>query len=568
MSLIRHLVWSDVRRFHWLIAGLMAVTAVSTALDGFMPEFATDRAALASLGMTAVVLWVAEGLLAALLIARVVQGDRLVGTTAFWFTRPINPIMLFAAKASTIGLVTLVWPVLCEAVLMAFHRVPVGQILLGAIQDFGWRALLVFALMSAAAITANITRYVILCASVVVAAAIGSAVYALAEKDRGSVIATVTLTVAGSSTFAFSPRAVYDHTADILRVVLTLVSLIALVVIQYRHRSIRKALLIGVAGVAVSIAAASLGPPSVVRADSRPPAWTDAETALSIGIDARSMEVMPTMDFGLPAGAVKVSARAQLSGVAPAWLASSRLAHATVTLADGSSINGLPFPRGFLLPEDFYGPGQVQAVKQVLGVRSLGDERYASGGMATLFLARREDVTRLASGPASYRGSFEIDLTQLTVASTLPLTRGATFQEGSYRLAIGEITPLDGALIIGVRSSDLQTVFDRQLRPSYSFYLRNRDKSEAAGGMLVSEGTGHLVPFLFGLHLYRSSSAGFTVYPGQLHFRASPGQRHIEADLTEEWLKGAELVIVRSKYEGTVERTVALDGLQVKPRTF
>jgi hypothetical protein len=566
MTLVRHLVWSDIRHFRQLLALFMALIALSTAIDAYMPELALQRGTLASIGFTTIILWLAEGVLTALLVARIVQADRLVGTTAFWMTRPIAPLALFAAKATVILLVAGLWPVLCEVALMMFHRVPAGQIALGALQDFGSRALILLALMSVAALTANVTRFLAVCASVIVLAAIATTVYAAFEARRYELVGVVMR--AGGSTVAFTARVVYDHTRDILRVAFTIGALLALIVVQYRYRSLGRSILIGATGILLALGMAQLGRYPIVLAESRPPEWAKDLANLRLGVESARLDVAPTVEWGMPIGAVKVQARGELAAVAPGWLAGARLARASVQLADGSRIDGLPVREGLLLPDELYGPGQLHVVKDVLGVTRLEDD-YGGRGLATLFVARPEDVSRVSTGPVTYEGTFEIDLTRVTLAASLPLQRGVAFQDGSYRVVIGDVTPNNGALVIGVRHSELQTVFDRKARPGYSFYLRNRVKDEAASGVLISDGPGHTVPFLFGLHLYRSSSAGFAVYPGQLRFRARPGQRRIDADLTDEWLRDAELVIVKSEYDGTVERTLVLEKLEIPaPRKF
>ena len=563
MTVVRHLVVSDVRRFRWPMVALMTLMALSTALDGYLPELAIEGQARMTMEFVVITLWLVEGLLTALVIARLVQRDRLVGTTAFWMTRPIEPMRLFAAKGIVIGAVAVIWPVLCEIVLMAFHHVPAGQIVLGAVQDVGGRALLVLAVMSAAAITAGVTQFFVLCGSVAVAAAVATIVHASLPKSRYELVGGVALL--GSSAMVLTARAYYDHTADILRVVMTVAALVALLVVQYRSRSVRRAVVTGLGGAAIALGIAQVGPDSFVAAASRPPEWAREQANPRLGVESRYLSVEPTAEWGLPTGAMKVGVRAaHLAGVAPGYLAGTRVVGATMTLADGSTIESVPNPRAVVLPEEAYGPGQQHVIKDVLGVRSIGDE-YASGGSATLFVARREDVPRLSSGPVSYRGRFEIDLTRVTVAGVIPLRRGATFQDGSYRLVVGDIAARGGALVVGVRTSELQSVFDRHVPPSYAFFLRNSGLSEAAAGVLLSDGRGHTVPFLFGLHLYRLSSAGFAVRPGHLQFRARGRQAHVEDDLSDAWLKGAELVVLKSHYEGTVERTLTLDNLTVSP---
>ena len=86
------------KRFQILLPTWLLLVTASAALEGAWPGVAVAMAAHQTVGITGHLLAVAEVLFSVVFIALVVQEHPLVGTTAFWMTRPISPRALLAAK--------------------------------------------------------------------------------------------------------------------------------------------------------------------------------------------------------------------------------------------------------------------------------------------------------------------------------------------------------------------------------------------------------------------------------------------------------------------------------------
>jgi hypothetical protein len=108
MSLVLHIVWKDARRLRWPLAAWLTLVALNLAigfslvLGGGLGDWPVARLqditgglAVLELGLTFV------------LTALLVQEDGLVGSTAFWLTRPIARGRLLAAKLA--GWFLLLW---------------------------------------------------------------------------------------------------------------------------------------------------------------------------------------------------------------------------------------------------------------------------------------------------------------------------------------------------------------------------------------------------------------------------------------------------------------------------
>src|SRR5262245_59349426 len=119
MTQLLHLVKKDARRLRWWLAAwvaLLAVRAIIAGLEaraiseGFNEEFVISQVtAMVALG---------SSVLLALLIARLVHEEPLVGYDWFWLTRPYNRRALVAAKLFIGGTCFVLLPLAFELLVM------------------------------------------------------------------------------------------------------------------------------------------------------------------------------------------------------------------------------------------------------------------------------------------------------------------------------------------------------------------------------------------------------------------------------------------------------------------
>src|SRR6185295_906303 len=151
MKFFIHLFGADVRRSWPVIAAWLLTVAGAAAVDGIRPFLAANLRILNLVGGVGNVLWLTELLLLFVLIALVVQTHPLVGSDAFWMTRPIPPRTLLASKLVLLGLAMVAVPVLAELVLMAAYHVPARQSAMVAADTALTKTMVVILLMTAAA---------------------------------------------------------------------------------------------------------------------------------------------------------------------------------------------------------------------------------------------------------------------------------------------------------------------------------------------------------------------------------------------------------------------------------
>ena len=119
MKLVLHLMAADIRRFRSTFAAWTGLILIMTLVRALIPTVAHNDALWVWLGFASGLLELAFGLFFAGLVAVVVQAHSLVGTTAFWFVRPIPPRTLLLSKALLLLLALVAFPAIVDVVLMA-----------------------------------------------------------------------------------------------------------------------------------------------------------------------------------------------------------------------------------------------------------------------------------------------------------------------------------------------------------------------------------------------------------------------------------------------------------------
>ncbi len=176
MSHILHLIRWDIRRFRALLGVWLLLLTVNAILDATWPGLAADRATRQLVGTIGNLLSLTEVLLSIVLIVQVVHAHPLVGTTAFWMTRPIPPGALLSAKLALFCAAMIVAPVIADAALMAIYDVPWVDI----VECFGTNGAAMGGvgcrLMAAATLTPNLAKFALLIGGALIAFAVAMAI--------------------------------------------------------------------------------------------------------------------------------------------------------------------------------------------------------------------------------------------------------------------------------------------------------------------------------------------------------------------------------------------------------
>ena len=157
---IRHLVWNDARALRGPLAVWVGILVLQLGVVAVGPMFVGSGNDRADVNMSQGVI-VMRLAMTVILTALLIQRDTAVGTTAFWLTRPIRPLAMWAAKLTSIA----GWCLLLPAALAWALFVGLG-LSAGSAWEAAWQLLTeqtacaAFAVMSAS-VTATLAHFVV-----------------------------------------------------------------------------------------------------------------------------------------------------------------------------------------------------------------------------------------------------------------------------------------------------------------------------------------------------------------------------------------------------------------------
>jgi len=548
MKFVGHLMAADVRQHRLLIGLWLLVLAAAAVVEGLHPIMAGEPSARSALVLLSWILWFLTLIVRVVLVVRVVQTHPLVGSDAFWLTRPIPPRTLLLAKTILLAGCLVAAPVVVEAALMALYDVP-STMLIGVAADTALMATALLAvLMAGASVTASFSRFMLLCAGTLAALALYLAVQIAIDAARPSL-----------QIGSLQPPGPEDATGVIGLFVLAAAVFAGLLFVQYETRSRLRSALVGAASLMAALFVLNSWPWPVLQARTELPAWAAPGSAFRLTVNPGSVSGAPLpgadgwRKYAAPVGAI---------GQDGTWSAGAGLLEATVQLENGTALQSAPdaYPRQLATSENEI--DRDEAIRRLLGVR-----RLSSAGTSAVFpqavpvfLMREPDFERQSSAQGSYRGRFFVQLTRHQIEATLPLAVGASGGNPPFRIAIDRVVFAFGGLDLRLRESDASSSFDRRPRRVRRYFLRNRRTSLAVEGLLGDFDRvlpGFLGNVAVSPYPYRFHAANIGLRSGSYRmygqYRGNQGE---VPQIDASWLKEAELVVVVSTRERDVERTL------------
>jgi hypothetical protein len=566
VKLLTHFLAADVRRFRLLIVGWLAVAIASTVAEGMRPMFVREEFGLNPMGLAFDLIWLAKVLLGFVLIPLVVQIHPLVGSDAFWMTRPISGRLLLWSKLILLSGLIIVVPVVCELVLMTTYAVPPKAMAAVAVQSALSQAGYLATVMALAALTRNLAGFALLCGGALLAFAVAlmvSATIAMSNMDEGAAVGVLMVSVGGPTSFS-------DPTQGMVFGLLAIGATLVFLLVQYRTRSPRRSVLAAIVGLAAAWTIASVWPWPLLRVRFMAPTWATDESTLKLTADPESVD----FDTENPWGGRKQSWRigygkVRLAGIQHGWVPTVQITGARLDLDSGVLFASRGFQSAVPVPVDKVDDSPLRTVvRAVLDVDRLVILDPQEQERVVVALLRESDFTLYAPARAVYHGRAAVELTHEEAVAWLPLQVGATFKDGSYRLVVDQVRTASRSLGIRARTSHAWTAFDRRPIPSYTFYLRNQRRDEAVSGSADPLQQAWLLPGFFGGMHYDYGGTGFAAFEQFIRFPAGYGVTNYRPDVMVDaaWLADAELVVVRATAAGSVPRPLEIRDFPLRTK--
>ena len=160
MNLILHIVRKDFRHLRFYLAGWLGLVILMLIITGIGPHLQERTQVL--LFFLGPLLPVAKIFLLALIVSSLVQNDTLVGSTAFWLSRPVSGGTLLVTKTLFLVLTVILPTLVAEAVFLCTHGVTGHDLLRSLPENLFWQLLTIAVVMIPASLTRNLPRMFLL----------------------------------------------------------------------------------------------------------------------------------------------------------------------------------------------------------------------------------------------------------------------------------------------------------------------------------------------------------------------------------------------------------------------
>jgi len=472
MSMVFHFLKKDLRRCAWLFSLWIFLFVFDGILALSTPPPEIDRAAFGDLSAvwSPIIFVVLRVLILAVLVMQLIQEDAVVGSTAFWLTRPMSRIALLLAKLAGLGLVVLIPLVVSVGVLFAFGI---------SVRDLGWAVVeiligqlyFVVPLALIAALTSGFARFV----TATVTLAIG-------------LVSTSIRLVPVAQSFTSIEL---DLTRYVVGAAIVTIGGVLLLINLYLTRRSRRSIVLALCLLGADILVSKVWSKSLVRAApvrSLPPVFDVVKASVKIGASW-----LTNSPYIFPAGSEgkNLDGACVFSGIPSEFLVQIRSVTPHLSTPDGIEIA----TRGAVntVPSSIPQAPAFSAISAAIGGIPVNSFNLSSANATNTTLATIDQATFLQYKDSPVELVDEIDLvvSRFELTAEIPVVAGSRYDSGSVHLRISSVAPIENgfAVVIAESAVDLkfgetvhasQEMTDPRRRGDPVYLLINREHQEAA----------------------------------------------------------------------------------------
>lgn len=555
MNLLAHHLKKDIRHLRWLLALWFLLVLSEALLIGFGARAAPDdTAAQIAYQMINFILPMLQFLLVVVIVPMLVHDEPLVGSTAFWFTRPIARRLLLTSKALFLCVGFVLFPVAVELAVIAANGVPARDIALVA-PELLFDALKVLVCIAAlSALTLNFARFAIT----------GVAIYI------GIVLVAVAVQL--GQLFLDGPDEWGERSMSLalsrglVSGLLLILGGLLVIVWQYLTRRTRVSIGIAAAGLLLVGAVGWLWPWDFMRLPDRPPADSAVDcSALSAQVDNRFVHVS-SRSAGRRAKEPlqRIRTTLKIEGLPPA--------HDTRVLEIRTR-----FTAEGITPVDstnrgarYYGTGRWdrETLQQLFPDRKIIGPSIGYSSHEELVTLPLRMHMELMNVKGTLEGQVDIAVDRWVVDHVFPLQAGSQLRRGSTEEIIAEVRKTPGGALVVLRRTaltrryvrqhgDFNTVMESRFEDDALYVLHNKSHGE-----IVMPNTDNNFDFDIAGSMRR-----LNVKPQLLRYPADNLREQEAPILDDEWLAGAELIRIRRNREGVCTLPLRKENFSLKEKT-
>lgn len=441
MNMILHIFKKDIRRTRALLVVWIGVVALQCVLIGTSVR-PGDHVLQGLYYTISVIAPLLQMLVLLVMIPVLVQEEPLVGTTAFWFTRPIPRPALLGSKALFAAMLVLL-PLAAELCVLLANGFTPHDMRLAALEIVLTGIAFIAPIALIAVFTSSFGRFAIAGAIVYVAFTLVNLAIVLLRmliRPEWAIAASQNLTLVRSTQVAAHLLAAFAGCAIIAH--------------QYLSRRTGRSIGFAVVLAVASIAIGSFWPWNFFKVPPSSPTGGGIDAAavkLSLG-RVISQEISGIRGIGAPQR--NFTGEIEVSGLPEGCVAVPKLANPKVTLADGKSLEVQQVEMGTMMMRP-----DLEAIDRTLGDSPVANRGFRPWRLTTLFRMSADAYGRYASQAVTLTGNVDLVVSKYVVAAEMPLVRGARYDNGSEHIVITDVLRQGEGIEIVLHRSRPQLLF-------------------------------------------------------------------------------------------------------------
>ena len=548
MNLAMHIFKKDVRHLRGLLAAWVLLVAVQAGLSGSGLAASADNLAWEiTFGIISFLVPLLQSLVIFAVVPLLIQDEPLVGTTAFWFTRPIARKELLQAKVLFCGGLLVLVPAVVELAVLAANQASPGQLALAVPEILLDRIGTLLMVAALAVLTPNFARFVLyavllLVAFVVVYFVIYIATLFINPMRMMKMAQEPSLTVSRGIVASLAGAAGYA----------------AVVVVQYlRRRTKVAAVLLGVTLLA-TMAVSYVWPWDFMQPKIAAAAATDYDdSGVRVMLKDQKLNVSDQFRMsGKESRQKSVSGCIRTEGGPLGYELRSRIVKATFTFEDGFQTQEPGQEFSFMR-----GEWNRPSLEVALGGSRILDARGMTYMNTGLFSLKESDYKAHGGQPGKLEAKVGVDVYRYVVTGAVPLKARERIDLGAEQAVITDVLDEGASCAVILRERTLRLMFDRTApaRNSYEalarnvlYVLRNPARQEAA---LPKDDNNPGMGDVLG------GAQRLSIHSIRLEYGGDDGRGNHGLRLDADWLAGAELVRVEAVKTAYFEKDLVAEGL-------
>lgn len=541
--MILHLFKNDLRRSRTLLIAWGLLVLVQSLLVGWSVH-PGDHALQAIYLTISKMVPLFQALLLIVIVPHLVQEEPLVGTTAFWFTRPIPRPSLLKAKA-LFAAVLIALPLVAETCVLATNGITAHDIALAAPEIVLKQLSLIVVVATLAALTPSFGRFAIVGAVFVVASMVASLgiVWAVLLRHPGGLAALADdYTLLKSRTIANG--------------VLVAACGGAILVHQYLTRKTRSSAISAILVAAASVVLTAYWPfdffpkqPTGGTGEKFDPASIKVSLTQTMPRDLGSIRGLGTQEkslaadidtSGLPAGDIAIPSRVDPH----------------LALPDGSSLQ----VHEVTSTPGAYGQPDPGALEHALGGIPIVNGANDPGVMVGLLRLDDETFRKYADEPVKLTADMDMTVSKYVIVAEMPVAAGSRYDRGSEHEIVTDVLREGTGVEVLVEKRNVQLLFDGASKPANLAFQPFQNGQTVY--LLCNRKRHMAVLQKQGFNVDLSSmllSSGERLIHQTLQFSFGPEQYRLTPDLTEAWLADATLVRLQLEPVGSVSKQLVVE---------